>query len=108
MVKCKVLTPVFKKLSLSVEGQLRINGNGKYFDESYYNQSFYEIETKYKLSKRFDIGLAYRGINKYDDQGNSQGAMHSKGFIHLLSMVKTLIGSELNQGFSIKSGVKEK
>ena len=46
---------VSKKLSLSVEGQLRINGNGKYFDESYYNQSFYEIETKYKLSKRFDI-----------------------------------------------------
>ena len=35
-------------------------------------------------------------------------AMHSKGFIHLLSMVKTLIGSELNQGFSIKSGIKEK
>jgi len=69
-----------KKLSLSVEGQLRINGNGKYFDESYYNQSFYEIETKYKLSKRFDIGLAYRGINKYDDQGNSQGSNAFKRF----------------------------
>ena len=69
-----------KKLSLNVEGQLRINGNGKYFDESYYNQSFYEIETKYKLSKRFDIGLAYRGINKYDDQGNSQGSNAFKRF----------------------------
>tara|TARA_B100000524_G_scaffold339493_1_gene231809 strand:+ start:1926 stop:2630 length:705 start_codon:yes stop_codon:yes gene_type:complete len=69
---------ISKKVSLGFEGQLRINSNGKYFDESYYNQSFYEIETTYKVSKSFDFGIGYRGINKFDDQGNNQGSITYK------------------------------
>ena len=67
-----------KKFSITLEGQLRLNSFNKNFNKSHYNQSFFELESKTKISRIFEFGLAYRSINKYNERGNNNGIPYKR------------------------------
>lgn len=56
------------KITFGLEGQLRLDRNS-----SEIKNYLTEFETKYKLTKKFEVGLGLRFINKNDNEGDVQG-----------------------------------
>ncbi|WP_340158978.1 DUF2490 domain-containing protein [uncultured Maribacter sp.] len=57
-----------KKWSFGLEQQLRLDEN-----ISEISEYFTQLETKYAITKKFDIGLGLRYIRENDNEGNVQG-----------------------------------
>lgn len=57
-----------KKWSFGLEEQLRLDEN-----ISEISEYFTQLETKYAITKKFDIGLGLRYIRENDNEGNVQG-----------------------------------
>lgn len=57
-----------KKWSFGLEEQLRLDKN-----ISEISEYFTQLETKYAITKKFDIGLGLRYIRENDNEGNVQG-----------------------------------
>ena len=57
-----------KKWSFELEEQLRLDEN-----MSEISEYFTQLETKYALTKKFDLGLGIRYIRENDNEGNIQG-----------------------------------
>lgn len=57
-----------KKWSFELEEQLRLDEN-----MSEISEYFTQLETKYALTKKFDVGLGIRYIRENDNEGNIQG-----------------------------------